>query len=110
MRDSQHGQMLPVVVDSFPIDESPYGVRGLAGNMADWCANGFQEDDMASSGSRLVVPSIDQGDWPQWTDHRSVRGGFWGTIANETRSSQRSEYSPGYRCFNNGIRLIRSMP
>jgi len=29
----------PVVVDSFPWDESPYGVRGLAGNARDWCLN-----------------------------------------------------------------------
>jgi len=27
----------PVSVDSFPIDESPYGIRGLAGNARDFC-------------------------------------------------------------------------
>lgn len=29
----------PAVIDSFPIDESVYGVRGMTGNVADWCLN-----------------------------------------------------------------------
>jgi serine/threonine-protein kinase len=29
----------PATVESFPQDESPYGVRGLGGNARDWCLN-----------------------------------------------------------------------
>ncbi|MHC4598754.1 MAG: protein kinase domain-containing protein [Planctomycetota bacterium] len=34
----------PAPVDSFPTDESPYGVRGLCGNVVDWCLNETEED------------------------------------------------------------------
>jgi formylglycine-generating enzyme required for sulfatase activity len=36
---SHEGPMRPVVVDSFPVDESPYGIRGLGGNSRDFCLN-----------------------------------------------------------------------
>jgi len=42
MRDSHRDSRLLAVVDSYPIDESPYGVRGLAGNIRDWCGERFQ--------------------------------------------------------------------
>ncbi|MES2640502.1 MAG: SUMF1/EgtB/PvdO family nonheme iron enzyme [Myxococcota bacterium] len=32
----------PASVDSFPLDESPYGVRGVSGNAADWVADPFE--------------------------------------------------------------------
>ena len=31
-------------VGEFPVDESPYGVRDLAGNVFDWCLDLFEED------------------------------------------------------------------
>lgn len=33
------GASMVAVVDSLPVDCSPYGVRGLAGNVQDGCAN-----------------------------------------------------------------------
>jgi len=38
MRDSVEGASATASVDSHPVDESPYGVRGLAGNPCTWCA------------------------------------------------------------------------
>ena len=35
--DTQRGVLQPVVVDSFPVDVSPYGARGMGGNVRDWC-------------------------------------------------------------------------
>ena len=35
MTDSHKGRFFPADVDSYPIDESVYGVRGLAGNVMD---------------------------------------------------------------------------
>lgn len=36
MRHSHQGHKLPSVVDSYPIDVSVYGIRGLGGNMREW--------------------------------------------------------------------------
>jgi formylglycine-generating enzyme required for sulfatase activity len=46
----------PCPVDSFPLDESPYGVRGLGGNSRDVCLNGPGEQFPAWCVSR-------GGDW-----------------------------------------------
>ncbi len=36
VRESHHRRPMPAAVTAWPADESPYGVRGLAGNMCDW--------------------------------------------------------------------------
>ena len=38
------GRSTPVTIDRFPIDESVYGVRGLAGNMLEWASNVHHSD------------------------------------------------------------------
>ncbi|MHC5079736.1 MAG: bifunctional serine/threonine-protein kinase/formylglycine-generating enzyme family protein [Planctomycetota bacterium] len=38
------GAPRPCPVDSFPVDESPYGIRGLGGNISDWCLNDIEPD------------------------------------------------------------------
>ena len=41
VRDSQPGRLLPASVHDIALDVSVYGVRGMAGNVRDWCsANG----------------------------------------------------------------------
>ncbi|MCB9679104.1 MAG: SUMF1/EgtB/PvdO family nonheme iron enzyme [Alphaproteobacteria bacterium] len=42
VRSSHAGRPLPASVDAFPTDCSVYGVRGMAGNMRDWCADAFR--------------------------------------------------------------------
>lgn len=41
VRASHRGRPLPARVDAFPVDTSVYGVRGMAGNMRDWCLDPF---------------------------------------------------------------------
>ncbi|MBX2799917.1 MAG: protein kinase [Myxococcales bacterium] len=57
----------PTPVDSFPLDVSPYGVRGVGGNVRDWCADreGVIADD------RVVVPDFAE----HWS--ASASGGTW---------------------------------
>ena len=57
--NSHKGGMRPCPVDSVPVDESPYGVRGLAGNAKDSC-----------------LDDPDEGKWFGW---RKCRGGQWTT-------------------------------
>ncbi|MCC6740750.1 MAG: protein kinase [Planctomycetia bacterium] len=50
------GGQSPAPADSFPLDESPWGVRGLGGNVGTWCLN-------------------DAG--PAYRNWRALRGGSW---------------------------------
>ena len=85
MRDSHRGRPLFAGVDTYPIDESPYGVRGLAGNVRDWCA-----DEVA--------------------DGRKIdRGGFWLGNAREARLADQHEHVPEHRAAEIGFRLARSL-
>jgi serine/threonine-protein kinase len=60
----------PVAVGTFPLDESPYGVRDLGGNARDWCLN-------------------DPGD-PQHSSWRVMRGGNWHNPAPASRACYRA--------------------
>ncbi len=77
----EHGARL-APVDSFPVDESPYGVRGLSGNSRDLCLNDPGEG------------------YPGW---RVCRSGGWTSVGIAVRSAYRSggaEFSVFY--FNGG--------
>ena len=85
MLKSHPDRALPGRVTDYPFDESPYGVRGLAGNTRDWCSDAHQ-------GGRVVA-----------------RGGCWNGHALFSRAAQRSGADPGIRLPNIGIRLIRGL-
>ena len=82
MLKSHADRTLPARVQDFELDESPYGVRGMAGNIRDWCAE-------EHTGGRVVV-----------------RGGCWNGHALFSRACQRSAADPGIRLPNIGIRLV----
>lgn len=69
MRDSFPDRPMPAVVDSFPVDESPYGVRGMAGNLRDWCMDLYRTTGPVLTGDRFVPPGIEPG------VNRTLRGG-----------------------------------
>jgi serine/threonine-protein kinase len=69
-------------VDSHPVDESPYGVRGLAGNACTWCA-----DTHAGRGV--------------------YRGGAWAFHATSVRSACSYVAARGYRYYGLGVRIAR---
>ncbi len=85
MRESHAGRPLPAPVDSFSVDESPYGVRGMAGNVRDWCSDDYRD------GLRVF------------------RGGSWDSSAAFTRVACRNGSSPGLRAPILGFRLARSV-
>jgi formylglycine-generating enzyme required for sulfatase activity len=102
MRASRRARPLPAVVDSFPVDTSVYGVRGLGGNVQDWCADAFSAD-----GPVAVSPP-----WPYVGDApgRVVRGGYWHGAADLARSADRSKYGPGNRSELLGFRVVSCPP
>jgi serine/threonine-protein kinase len=103
--DSHAGDPARVSVDRYPLDESPYGARGLAGNVRDWCANPWTREGPEIEGGRLrLVPAA-----PRDPSLRAVRGGAWKSLADLSRSAARFAARPGQRWTTTGLRLARSL-
>lgn len=75
LRESHARRPLPATIHAFPDDESPYGLRGLAGNACDWCAG-------------LVV-----------------RGGAWSTTMLNARLASRRTFHENWRMDSLSFRL-----
>jgi serine/threonine-protein kinase len=75
-------------IDSFPSDESVYGVRGLAGNTRDWT-------------STELGSNLDGG-----KDMRVVRGGAYNLPAVTTRAANRFWLSPSFVVNYVGFRIV----
>jgi formylglycine-generating enzyme required for sulfatase activity len=93
---------VPEGVSAYPIDESPYGVRGMAGSMRDWCLEPWE-------GERLLRVA---GDRPQFWDPpdpgvRINRGGSWNSREDNTRVAGRFWYPAGTCESHVGFRLAR---
>ena len=119
MRRSQQSRLLPTVVGAFPVDESPYGIRDLAGSMCDWCSDVFAEtgppDASARHGAHRGSSSL-RGLWTEGasfdadaagmqTARRVRRGGCWRDPMLCLRAAYRSADVPTYRDSNSGFRL-----
>jgi len=105
MSTSQSRQeLLPSVVDSFPVDTSPYGVRGMGGNMRDWCIDRHRDDGPPCPADRVPPPDLDAvGEW------RVNRGGSWLDSEQGVRPASRSSCSWLLRTAYLGFRLVRSL-
>jgi serine/threonine-protein kinase len=83
LRESRPEASQPEVVGAFEDDRSPYGVRDLAGGVADWTStslDGAPLPDLSAEGA----PAADerQAIW---------RGGTWGTTAAASRAMRYSQ-------------------
>jgi serine/threonine-protein kinase len=87
----------PVPTDHFPADESPYGVRGLGGNVRDWCKP-FPH----------LRPDDDLGDDEEL--HYAVRGGSCVDGPADCRVATRHLAHPQWRSHYVGFRLVRPFP
>ena len=54
---SHAGQPQIQPITAFELDESPYGVRGMAGNVRDWCLNAYRRDGPAGCRLSLDPPA-----------------------------------------------------
>jgi serine/threonine-protein kinase len=93
-----------VPVGAYAGDESPYGVRGLAGNTRDWCENIWRRDGAPLSHGRLATSRAHPND----SDFMMVKGGSWGSTIIFSRSATRFGSSPKNRYGLVGIRPVRS--
>lgn len=107
MVSSRPGPASPAPVDAYPTDESPYGIRGLAGNVRDWCVERWAPSGPAPEGEvARVVPAL-AGDPGQ----RSIRGGSWTSAPPAMcRAAGRFAARPEERFRSVGLRLVRPAP
>jgi serine/threonine-protein kinase len=87
MAESRPGAPQPEVIGTFAADESPYGVRDMAGGMAEW-VNGFFDDQ------NLLM---------------TVRGGGWYSSAERCRLAARSGSAPRVPDPRVTFRLVREL-
>ncbi len=102
--ESHNAQPVRASVESYPLDESPYGVRGLGGNSRDWCGNPWRRPGPLVQNDRLL-PELATLDDPGF---RAVRGGAWSSTLSMTRSAGRFGSMPGLRRGSVGLRVVRS--
>lgn len=102
MRASRPHPPERVPVDDVPEDIGPHGLRGAAGNVREWCLNGYRRDGPAESVPDLREPGPDD-------SYRMVKGGSFTSDAAACRLAARfvgfpSDHEPVF-----GMRLCRSI-
>ncbi len=105
-RDSREGRSGPVGVDSCPLDESPYGMRGAAGNVRDWTGDAWCETWAPLDGDRVIPPPLDPPEAPRVVG----RGGAWPLWSGGCSATARTEDRPDYRHPGVGFRIACSWP
>lgn len=79
----------------FATDVSVYGVRGMGGNVRDWCADSFVRE---GPGTR---PTFDA-----TGEYRNVRGGSFSSMITLCRAASRFALKPEGRMRAVGFRLV----
>jgi serine/threonine protein kinase/formylglycine-generating enzyme required for sulfatase activity len=102
--ESHLGVPMRVAVTEYPLDESPYGVRGLAGNTRDWGLEVWKREGPPVEDGRLVLAPAAADD----PDFRTGRGGSWTSPLERSRSAMRFGNLPTDRREVTGVRVVRS--
>ncbi|MDP2312029.1 MAG: SUMF1/EgtB/PvdO family nonheme iron enzyme [Pseudomonadota bacterium] len=108
MAESQPGRPMPQSIYTFPTDESPFGVRNVAGNARVYCGDLWRPDGPPTPDGRVSPPHAlgDAEDHPG--AHRVWRGGSWLDNVRGIRTAGRS-YGPATDRYGRlGCRLMRS--
>ncbi|MCB9678170.1 MAG: SUMF1/EgtB/PvdO family nonheme iron enzyme [Alphaproteobacteria bacterium] len=100
-RGREAGDFGPVEVDTYPVDQGPTGVRGLGGNVQDWCLDAY-ETPAGLVGGRVGVPEHD----PASNALRTTRGGAWDLGGRNCRTLMRFRLGPTGRDPSVGFRGV----
>jgi len=92
----------PEVVDAYPLDVSPYGVRGMAGNVRDWCIDRGEAAGPPLDGDRVVVPA----DPASEEGAPAYRGGDWYGLPIHAVAAYRAWNRSVTRTYSLGFRLV----
>jgi eukaryotic-like serine/threonine-protein kinase len=107
MRTSHEAGIRPVPIDEFPVDESPYGVRGLAGNVVEWCGDEYRREGPPLDAGIYVPPRELSPDAP--VSERTLRGGCFLFDSFLLRAASRHNTPSVVRDVTLGFRLARSI-
>ena len=99
-----------MVFDSYPVDASPYGVRGMGGNMSDWCADRWAADGPTVGHQGRVSTVPEEHEPSEETTSRVRRGGGWVSFPRNIRVAARWGDAASSRYLYTGFRLARSLP
>ncbi len=106
MRQSLDGHVLPAPVESYPVDESPYGVRGVTGNCREWTGDRYIEGGDLPDGAR-VVRGEDAA--PMADGKRIICGGSWASGSRGCRLAGRDWVLDTWRNGDQGFRMARDL-
>jgi serine/threonine-protein kinase len=106
MQTSKEGANFPVPVQDFPIDESVYGVRGMAGNVREFCADVYTREGPSILDSR-VGPPLEERWTGEISGRRVSRGGAWADYATRLRLTHRDRPTVDDRYPTLGFRIGR---
>jgi serine/threonine-protein kinase len=93
-----------VSVTAFPVDRSPYGLRGAVGNVRDLCADTYAKHGPSLRQGRLTGPVQHATDPELW---RNTRGGCMISGKSLVRPCTRFAVHPDHRFPGVGFRLAR---
>ncbi len=112
VRESHPDQHLPAKVDSYPIDTSPYGARGMAGGAVDWCLDRFHRLGPGVSPGDPCLPNMAQepDDSARSDAMRTIKGGAWSFFQRSARATRHAGVSGTVRDHGIGFRLARTFP
>ena len=94
----------PSSIYRFPIDESPYGVRGMAGGFIDWTASEFNMEGPIFRGEVYQERYNDDIEVA-----RTVRGGAWTKSMESARIGTRARWPELARFWYLSFRLVRDI-
>ena len=105
MRDSHQGSRDLVSVDQFAIDESPYGIRGLGGNVIDWTSSVYQQSGPELSDGCISFKESEA----EEASEMVYKGGCWYFGSRFMRSADRHNISAQHRGNLIGFRMVCSV-
>ena len=106
MRDSRAFTHQPEPIGTFPTDESPYGVRDMAGGMREWIGDIFGEKAAAELDAEPEPESSADRASSSW---REIRSGNWNQDHKWARAASRGGSYALSRGSGLGFRLARSL-
>jgi serine/threonine-protein kinase len=105
--ESHAGRPTAPPVDSFPVDESPYGVRGMAGNIREWCIEPFRRRGPPIEDASPLLVMEGSGRDPETL--KAVRATSWLGQLRSLRVATRMAVHPNQRSSSQGMRLVRPL-